>query len=196
MSYRVSSDVGIYEVDDGIQARVNIDHGKNTVAMDYKITLGERDNGSYGVKDFESEVDGGFIEDEYYKNNPIGGPENLQTPAEYFKDQGIDINKIHSEAEKHIQDKVNPNKYTFKEIKEDIKQSVSEFFEGMEGESPSTLRSKKFKERAINSSGNGDKTENVIIDIKNSKDLLTVFNKEFKSHKNSLLKKADKGLSM
>ncbi|MCH4813129.1 hypothetical protein [Vreelandella neptunia] len=195
MSHRINRDVGFYGGNEGLQARVTVDHKKDTVAVDYKITLGEREDGLYGVK--EAKLDGGFIEDEYYKNNPIGGPENTQSPEEYFADNGIDINEVNQTAEKYIQDKANPNDFTFKEIKEDLKQGVREYFKGSEGESVSTLKTKKFKEKALTSFNSSDKISTVMIDIESTKALNDVFNKEFKKCKKSAInKEAYKSLSM
>lgn len=195
MSHRINSEVGFYEVNEGLQARVTVDYKKDTVAVDYKLTLGEREDGLYGVT--EIKLDGGFIADEYYKNNPIGGPENTQSPEEYFADNGIDINEVNQTAEKYIQAEANPNKFTFQEIKDDLIQGVREYFKGSEGESISTLKTKKFKERALTSFNNSDKISTVMIDIKNTKDLNDIFNKEFKKCKKSAInKEAYKSLSM
>lgn len=61
----------------------------------------------------------------------------------------------------------------------------------------STLKTKKFKERALTSFNNSDKISTVMIDIKNTKDLNDIFNKEFKKCKKSAInKEAYKSLSM
>lgn len=187
MSHNIRKEVGFYQGDEGFKVRVNVDHKTDTVAIDYKIKLGERKDGLYGV--IEAKLDGGFIEDEHYKNNPIGGPENTQSPEEYFADNGIDINEVNQTAEKYIQHKANPNNFTFNEIKDDLKQGVREYFKENKGVSVNTLKSKEFKEKALTDFNEGDKISNIMIDIDSTKELNNIFNKEFKKCKKSAINK-------
>lgn len=160
--------------------------GRNEVLnLTYKVELGERENGLYGIK--SCVLDDTFLDIGRERNLP----ENEKTQVcKYIEDNNIDTEV----SMEHLNKYINPNNCPFKELVGDMKKAIAvDFNEYIENkESPSTFKTKRFKESVAKTVERELYiSSDVRVSVKHSADLKSEFDKVFKKQKKLAVNKSN-----